>query len=82
MGLTFCIDATLPDIEVEVSWGSYYRTKSEFVVHPETGKPLNCWKRVPFGGKKVIHLAEGEIPGYSPDERVGEDLISSALWAM
>ena len=63
MGLTFCIDATLPDIEVEVSWGSYYRTKSEFVMHPETGKPLNCWKRVPFGGKKVIHLAEGEIPG-------------------
>ena len=61
MGVTFCIDATLPDIEVEVSWGSYYRTKSEFVVHPETGKPLNCWKRVPFGGKKVIHLAEGEI---------------------
>ena len=75
MGLTFCIDASLPDIEVEVSWGSYYRTKSEFATHPETGKSLNCWKRVPFGGKTLLHLVEGKIPGYSPDERVGEDLI-------
>ena len=71
MGLTFSIDATLPDVEVEVSWGSYYRTRSETAVHPETGNPLNCWKRVPFGGKKVLSLAEGAIESYNPDERIG-----------
>ena len=71
MGLTFCIDADLPDIEVSVSWGSYYRTKSEFAVHSETGKPLNCWKRIPFGGKKVLKLAEGTIAEYGPDARIG-----------
>ena len=71
MGLTFSIDAMLPDVEVEVSWGSYYRTKSETAVHPETGTPLNCWKRVPFGGKKVLSLAEGTIESYNPDERIG-----------
>ena len=71
MGLTFTIDADLPDIEVTVSWGSYYRTKSEEAVNPDTGKPLNCWKRVPFGGTRVIKLAEGAIEEYGPDDRIG-----------
>lgn len=71
LGLTFCVDANQKDLEIEVSWGSYYRTKSETVTNPNTGKPVNCWKRVPFGGKKVIQLAEGSIPEYGPDERIG-----------
>lgn len=71
MGLTFCIDASLPDIEVVVSWGSYYRTKSETAVNPQTGNPLNCWKRIPFGGKKILKLKEGNIAEYNPDERIG-----------
>ena len=71
MGLTFCIDEALPDIEVVVSWGSYYRTKSEMAVNPQTGNPLNCWKRVPFGGKKILKLKEGNIAEYNPDERIG-----------
>lgn len=71
MGLTFCVDADQQDLEVEVAWGSYYRTKSEVATNPETGKPLNCWKRVPLGGKKVIPLAEGAIPEFCPDDQIG-----------
>ena len=71
MGLTFSIDATLPDVEVEVSWGSYYRTKSETAFHPGTGTPLNCWKRIPFGGRKTLSLSEGPIEAYNPDGRIG-----------
>ena len=71
MGLTFCIDADLPDVEVEVSWGGYIRTKSVVAVNPETDKPLNCWKRIPFGGKNVLKLSEGRIPEFSPDSRIG-----------
>lgn len=71
MGLTFSIDAALPDVEVEVAWGSYYRTKSETATDPVTGNPLNCWKRVPFGGRKVLSLAEGAIASYNPDDRIG-----------
>lgn len=71
MGLTFSIDATLPDVEVEVSWGSYYRTRSETAFHPGTGTPLNCWKRIPFGGRKTLALAEGAIEAYNPDGRIG-----------
>ena len=69
MGLTFCIDKNLPDIEVEVSWGSYRRAKS--ATETKDGKPLNCWKRMPFWGKKTLHLVEGDIPKYSPDDRIG-----------
>lgn len=71
MGLTFCVDAGRAELEVEVSWGSYYRTKSEYATNPETQKPLNCWKRVPCGGKTVIRIKEGAIPEFNPDERIG-----------
>ena len=76
MGLTFCIDHNPPDVDVEVPWGSYYRTKSENpdMVDPNTGNPLNCWKRVPFHGKKTVRLVEGEIPEFEPDDRV--DLVT------
>ena len=76
MGLTFCIDADLPQIEVEVSWGSYYRAKSEVMINPQNDKPFNCWKRVPFGGKKVLQLSEGNVPEYCPDDRIGPDTVS------
>ena len=69
LGLTFCIDVDLPDIEVSVSWGGYYRAKSAVAVHPETGKPLNCWKRIPFGGSRILKLSEGALEEYCPDWR-------------
>lgn len=73
LGLTFCIDESLPDIEVEVFWGSYYRTKSANpdMTDPKTGNPLNCWKRVQFHGRKVVKLTEWAIPEFEPDDRVG-----------
>lgn len=71
MGLTFCLGVNEQEIQVDVSWGSYYRTKSEYVMHPETGKPLNCWKRVPLGGKTKLKIAEGPIPEFNPDDSIG-----------
>ena len=44
------------------------------MVDPKTGNPLNCWKRVPFHGKKTVRLVEGEISEFEPDDRV--DLVT------
>lgn len=67
MGMTFCIDASLPQIEVEVEWGKYARETSETAVKQD-GTPLKCWKRHPMGGKVVLSLHEGKIDAVVPDE--------------
>jgi len=81
MGLTFCLDATLPDIEVSVSWGSYRRATSETKCHEKTGEPLPCWKREPFGGTSVLHLTEGPIQKYSGDPRGGDIFVTGSVSA-
>ena len=71
MGLTFCLGVNEQEIEVDVSWGSYSRQDSEYATHPETGKPLKCWKRYPLGGKTKLKISEGPIPEFNPCESIG-----------
>ena len=65
MGMTFCIDASLPQIEVEVEWGKYTRETSETATKKD-GSPLKCWKRHQMGGKFTLTLQEGQIPSVAP----------------
>ncbi len=78
MGLTFCIDESLPDIEVEARWGSYYRADSETAFR-DNGKPFKCWKRVPLGGKKVLTLTEGKIASFNPDDSIGQVCVVGSV---
>ena len=78
MGLTFCIDESLPDVEVEARWGSYYRTDSETAFR-DNGKPFKCWKRVPLGGKQVLKLAEGKIASFNPDNSIGQVCVVGSV---
>ena len=79
MGLTFCIDKDWlgHEIEIEVSWGSYRRTKSETETY--NGKPMNCWKRVPFRGVKKIPLVEGDLPKIEPVDTIGEIYVVGSV---
>ncbi len=65
MGMTFCIDASLPQIEVEVEWGKYTRETSATATKKD-GTPLKCWKRHQMGGKFTLTLQEGKIPPVAP----------------
>ena len=65
MGMTFCIDASLPQIEVEVEWGKYTRETSATATKQD-GTPLKCWKRHQMGGKITLTLQEGQIPAVAP----------------
>lgn len=78
-GLTFCIDASLPDLEITATWGHYERTDSEFAVNPQTGKPARCWKRIPSGGTKVLQLTEGQIPRFNIDPHWSEVFIQGSV---
>ena len=66
-GFTFCMDGTLPEIEVIATWGRYERTESEFAINPKNGNPARCWKRIPSGGSLKLKLSEGRIAPKSID---------------
>ncbi len=66
LGFTFCIDGSLPEVELSATWGRYERTDSENAVNA-SGKPLRCWKRNPAGGVKTLNLKEGRIAPFVVD---------------
>lgn len=82
LGFTFCIDGTLPEIEVIATWGRYERTDSEFIINPKTDKPKRCWKRVPAGGSLSLRLAEGRIAPRNIDPQCDRVFIQGVVSRM
>lgn len=78
MGMTFCIDESLPHIQVDVEWGRYSRQKSETVVNKD-GKPLNCWKRHQMSGTLTLELHEGRIEPVVPVEGEPQVIITGLV---
>lgn len=78
-GLTFCIDASLPDLEITATWGRYERTDSEYAINTKTGAPARCWKRTPSGGSRVLHLTEGLIPRFNIDSGCSDVFIQGTV---
>lgn len=60
LGLSFCLDLSEEQFELEASWGQYLRE------HDPEDKLV--WKRYPRGGRKVIALKEGNLPAWEPDK--------------
>ena len=79
LGFTFCIDASLPELELTVTWGRYERTESSYSINPKNGNPRRCWKRVPSGGVKILKLQEGEISPFTIDENSSEVFIKGSV---
>jgi len=57
IGFTFALPIDQPKFEIDASWGSYERVKSEYAFYAN-GKPKLCWKRIPSGGKRVMELTD------------------------
>ena len=81
LGFTFCIDGSLPAIELSATWGRYERTGSESTVDA-SGKPMRCWKRNPAGGVKALHLKEGRIAPFVVDENCPMVLVQGNVSKM
>ena len=79
LGFTFCIDASLPDLELTVTWGRYERADSDFVISPKNGKPARCWKRIPSGGTEILKLKEGRIPPFAIDKETANILVQGSV---
>ena len=79
LGFTFCIDASLPDLELTVSWGRYERADSEFAVNPKNGNPARCWKRITSGGTTVLKLQEGRIKPFVIDKESEQVFIQGSV---
>ena len=60
MGLTFCVDSDLENVQLTATWGRYEKTQSE-QADEENGKGPRCWKRIPSGGSVLLSLKEGTI---------------------
>ena len=66
-GLTFCVTASAPELDVEACWGQYLREKREDLVDERTGHAKRIWKRYPRGGSKRIPLQDGVIRPFTVD---------------
>lgn len=53
LGFTFCVDASVKNLELTASWGRYKRTER---IEENSNKPNRCWKRIPSGGTTHITM--------------------------
>ena len=66
-GFTFCVDAEVKQVELNVEWGRYEKAVSETKVDKDE-KALRCWKRVPSGGTVTLDLKAGKVDAFHVDE--------------
>lgn len=89
VGLTFCIDGDVKEIEIEVRWGKYERLLEHEHVkkrkNRETGedeyiKP-RVWRRVPRGGIVKLPVVDGILIHEPPDKENPEVRIQGTIRA-
>lgn len=78
MGLTFCVDGSVEELDIYANWGKYARGKSE--KEDKNGKPYRAWVRVPSGGKATIRLTQGPIKPFIIDEDCPEVFIQGTVY--
>ena len=77
MGLTFCVEAGVVSLDVDVRWGRYERVSNDEhdIVktrkNRQTGREehvkVRVWRRVPCGGPVTLPLVDGQIRPSVPD---------------
>lgn len=54
IGISFYVDSFTESIDVDVSWGDYYKTKELVTDTEENEKEVTCYKRIPQ--KETVHI--------------------------
>ncbi|MCP4263903.1 MAG: helicase [Planctomycetes bacterium] len=80
MGFTFCVDTSVENVELQVSWGRYERGESE-KVDEKTGKAKRAWKRIPSGGTTTISLKRRTIAPVAVDPHCPEVIVQGTVSA-
>lgn len=78
MGFTFCVDSSIENVELQVSWGRYERGESD-KADEKTGKIRRAWKRIPSGGTTTISLKQRTIPPVAVDQHCPQVLVQGSV---
>lgn len=87
LGMTFCVDGDVAQIEIEARWGRYERSEDHEIFrtrkNKETGieeqTKAKVWQRIPCGGKRTLSLTEGVISPEPLDCTTPEVLIQGTI---
>lgn len=87
LGMTFCVDGDIAQIEIEARWGRYersedheiYRTRKNKETGVEEQTKAKVWQRIPCGGKLSLLLKEGVISPQSLDSSSPEVLVQGTI---
>jgi len=63
LGLTFCVDGGVSDIQVTARWGKYEKAYSETLT-TDKGNPKRVWKREQVEEQKTMALREGDLKAW------------------
>ena len=79
-GMTFCVDGSVDQIEVEARWGQYERVPNdEHDLLRSNGQKAKVWQRTPCGGKIVLPMTEGGVPHKAPDNAYPEIRVQGSI---
>ena len=93
IGLTFCIDQDIDELEVEVHWGRYTRVYDHDYMREVTRKipgtderitemvKERVWRRSPAGGVVKLPIAEGRVKPISPDDEAPSVVLQGSVRA-
>ena len=82
LGMTFCVEGDVEQIEIEARWGRYDRVPNdEHELTKPNGQKVKVWQRIPCGGKIVLPLSEGVIPHQAPDNEFPEVRVQGSIRA-
>lgn len=93
IGLTFCIDESVDELEVDVRWGRYFRlydhdyTREIKRKDPDTGERVpelvkeRVWRRTAAGGAVKLRLVEGRVAPISPDDEAPYVVVQGTVRA-
>lgn len=70
IGISFYVDSSTSSIEIDVSWGDYYKTKDTVTDEEGNEKQVTCYKRIPQ--KETVHIEFSDV-GKSKEYRLIRD---------
>lgn len=67
IGISFYVANTTPSVEIEVSWGDYFKSSESYADEEGNEKETKCYKRKPQ--KEIVHVVFAKV-GRSKDYRL------------
>jgi hypothetical protein len=91
IGMTFCIDQSVEELEVDIRWGRYFRNHEHDYTRkirrrdPDTDEETlsevkeRVWTRIPAGGKLIIPIKDGNINPQNLDSDAAGVVVQGSI---